>query len=212
MKSLLLKDFYTLKSTGRMLLVFGLMMIIITVMNKNASFAGAYIVILSAMLPLTCMGLDERAKWDKLALSMPYTRAEIVLSKYVLMLILLAAASGLNLLLQVVAGGGREPGWLLNALLTPLAGMAIVSISMPLSFRFGVEKGRVLLIAMMAVLIGVFMILLNSGRLAGMLSSLAGGMAGGQSALVLWVALGSAALFAVSAAISLRVYGRKEFS
>lgn len=54
-----------------------------SVSSKN-NFMGAMIMVMCAILPTTFMSYDEKAKWDKYALSMPLSRDDMVISKYII--------------------------------------------------------------------------------------------------------------------------------
>lgn len=206
MRALLIKDLYSLKATMKMLLAFLVLMAIVTFMNKDPSFMGSYIVILSAMLPITCIGLDERAKWDRYALTMPISRRDMVLSKYLLGLLLVVGATALTLGIIALTGtwAGRES--ILQALIFPVMGMVLIAVILPLSLRFGVEKGRIMLIALVAVLVGGVMAFSQTASFAALERAL-------ESAFsVVGLGLGSLAFYALSAAIALTIYRKKEFS
>ena len=149
MKGLLLKDLINLKSTARLFLAF---LAIFAVLILSTGELGSYslsIVVLSAMLPFTTVALDERAKWDRTALCAPVKRSTLVLSKYVLGLVLLGIALFAGLLLGLL--GGQELSLLLKQLfLIGLSGALILCVMLPLMFRFGAEKGRIVLMLIMA--------------------------------------------------------------
>ncbi|MEA4890523.1 MAG: ABC-2 transporter permease [Clostridiaceae bacterium] len=73
MKGLLLKDYYTLFKQAK---IFILLILVFAVMpgESMTSFAVVY----AAMLPITALAYDERAKWDSLAAMMPYSVRNIV--------------------------------------------------------------------------------------------------------------------------------------
>lgn len=206
MRALLLKDLYILKSTLRLLLAFLAMMIVVTFINKDPSFMSSYIVVLSAMLPITCIGLDERAKWDRYALAMPFSRRELVLSKYLLGLLLVVGATALTLGIIALTGTWAGQESIIQALIFPMLGLVMMAVILPLSLRFGVEKGRIMLIALVAILMGGFMAFSQTAAFEGLQRAL-------ESAFsAAWLGLGGIAVYALSAALALAVYRKKEFS
>ena len=82
MKALILKDLLCLrqqaKSVGLVLLVW----LVLSVAMGNGMFFCALGVIYVIMLPMMTLSYDERSKWDSRALTMPVTRAQLVLSRY----------------------------------------------------------------------------------------------------------------------------------
>lgn len=159
MKGLLLKDYYTLLKQLRFYLIFLLIFTIIPNMNLS-SIAIVY----AAMLPITVIAYDERSKWDQLAAMMPYSKRELVFSKYLLGYIGVALFSIITLVLQVAVGligenaFSTEQG--MAILVTAAAGLILLAINLPFMFWLGVERGRV-----------VFMIIIGVTVFLGMMSA-----------------------------------------
>ena len=81
MKGLILKDLLVLRQQSRVYLFMVLMFAAFAFLNKDPSFAGGMAAIVAVMLPITALSYDERSGWDRMALSMPVGRRELVLSK-----------------------------------------------------------------------------------------------------------------------------------
>lgn len=145
MKGLLLKDLMNLKQQAKSISLVVIIWTIIAITGNNASMIGGLVGILSALLPITALAYDEKAKWDKYALTMPVTREDMVLSKYVLSLSLSAFAGCLSLVLHLIITNN-----VMESLLTSGgymgAGILLFSIVLPLMFKYGVEKGRLLML------------------------------------------------------------------
>lgn len=203
MKALLMKDFYVLWKQMRIFLL-----IILIFSAIPSSFNNLFAVVYAAMLPYTAGAYDERSKWDQLAAMMPYADRDVVLSKYVLGWLATAAAAVISLLLQGVislfwqpTSGGYSP---VLILLAGCAAVGIVAIMLPPLFRFGVEKGRVVMFLFIFLVCGS----------AGALSSIAIiSTSYGGTRLPAWLipAMAAAALVlnAVSIPLSLRFYRRR---
>ena len=200
MKALLKTDiFCVLKSMKVFLLVIALFAVI------PGYSASSFAIIYAAMLPLTALAYDERSKWDVLAATMPYSPRQIVLSKYVLGLFGVLASLALMLASQSIINPGRFDGETLFLLLTTAgAGVLLLVLSLPLAFHFGVEKGRLFLMAMLAGT-GVAVIALN-GRLTQAFT--AATLPAPLVALLAVAALCAAA--AVSVGISEKFYAKKQ--
>lgn len=203
MKGLLLKDLINLKSTARLFLVFLLVFAVLILTTGDLGSYSLSIVVLSAMLPFTAMALDERAKWDRTALCAPVKRSTLVLSKYILGLLLLFIALCAGFLLGLI--GGEEVSVLLTQLfLLGISGVLMLCVMLPLMFRFGAEKGRIVLMLIMAALFAALMALNTPGLV------LPGKFELMDYALTL---LASAiAAFVLSAMWSVSIYNKKEFS
>ena len=158
MKALLMKDLYVL---WRQMKIFFLL---IGVFAAGPSvFQNTFAILYAAMVPYTAFAQDESSKWNTLAVMMPYSTKEIVVSKYLLGGIAIAAAAGITMVFQNVMKllGGPAVG---NMTLTMamLIAVIMVDITLPLVFRFGVEKGRMIVVFTLAMI----------GGSAGALSSL----------------------------------------
>ena len=159
MKGLLLKDYFTLLKQLRFYLIFLLIFTIIPNMNLS-SIAIVY----AAMLPITVIAYDERSKWDQLAAMMPYSKRELVFSKYLLGYIGVALFSIITLVLQVAVGLIEKNGFSteqgMTIFVTAAAALVLLAINLPFMFWLGVERGRV-----------VFMIIIGVTVFLGMMSA-----------------------------------------
>ena len=198
MKALLMKDFYTL---WRQLRVYLLVMLVISVFN--GAFGNIFITIWAALLPYTAMAYDERSKWDQMAAMMPYSTRDIVISKYVLGWLCTAAAALFAMavqLLQTVLGSPLAAFAPVDNLMGCCASLCVLAVTLPLMFRFGVEKGRLMMFLIIFLVCGT----------AGAISSIAGSGDGakfsfqGPALVILLIA--AVVLTAVSIPLSQRFY------
>ncbi len=202
MKGLLLKDFINLrqqvKTIGLVLLVWS----VLAITRNNVTMIGGMVCILSATLPITALAYDEKAKWDKYALTMPVSREDMVLSKYVLSLIL----SGLGFVLSFVIHW-----YISNNILDSLAlsgafmgvGILLFSLVLPLMFKFGVEKGRLLMF--LVVLLPVI------GGMALQSQNLPKPEPSTLETIAYLLPVAVILIFLASLWISIRIYRKKEF-
>lgn len=147
MKGLLLKDWYMMvKYCKAWVLILAVMMGASAFSEKPMLFL-MYPVMLAGLTAVTLMAYDERSGWTTLSRAMPYSKAQLVSVKYIVTLFLLAAAVVLTVAVQLVragtgAGNAGSMGGILGVLLS--AGLTIPAVILPLVFRFGVEKARIL--------------------------------------------------------------------
>lgn len=162
MRALVLKDFYVLWKQMRMFL---LIMVLLSVVG--GIFNSVFVVVWCAMLPYTAMAYDERSHWDQLAAMMPYSKRDIVLSKYVLGWLCMAAAMVLSLVFQTAASVvTHEPPTLPALAMSFLGGVIALDITLPMVLRFGVERGR------WGFMIIIFGVAVLGGAIAGMAEEL----------------------------------------
>ena len=151
MKALVQKDIYVIWKQMRIFIV-----VILFLSMMNNMFNAVFLVVWCSMLPYTAMAYDERSHWNQLAAMMPFSKRDIVLSKYVLGWLCMAAASALYLVVQIVAGPLLKSEFSASVLLTSLClGVISLDITLPAVMRFGVERGRMIfMVVIFAVAIG----------------------------------------------------------
>jgi len=101
---------------------------------------------------MTLLSYDERDHWEAFACGLPVSRAQLVSSKYILGLGMQLAAMIPLLLVQILVNH-LGPQDILDLLgLQLLLGLLPPAILLPVVFRFGVSKGRLVYY----VIIGLF--------------------------------------------------------
>ncbi|WP_303868901.1 ABC-2 transporter permease [Acetobacterium wieringae] len=149
MKGLILKDLLNLKSTFKML---GVMMVFFAVvfLPQGNGFIFGMIILMFAMMVVTTISYDDLAKWDAYALTMPVTRKEMVLSKYLVMVILNTLGAVLSLAVGIVGSiiMGKSFDLEILAIVGVIYLVALIfgSVIIPLIYKFGTEKARLLLV------------------------------------------------------------------
>ncbi len=170
---------------------------------------GAMVTMVGIMVPMSSMAYDEQSKWDKFAAATPVGRQGIVGGKYLLALLtvgmgtLLSSAMALVLLLTGLAEGDTVE-FLLSILGCALVSVLLNAVLLPILFRFGVEKSRILFLLLFAFVFGGVVLLSQVAKGNGGLS-----LPELPHPLVI-LALVLAAV-AVSYRISLGIMSRKEF-
>lgn len=203
MIGLILKDLFTLTRQALMYIVFIAVFSLMPGYNM-ASFA----VMMACMMPMTALAYDERSHWDRLAASMPYTTAQLVLSKYLMGLILMLCSVALGLIalpLQRLVNPDVSLQELMSVSLGALgAGMLIQGVLLPVMFRFGTEKARLFMLVLMGA---VFAGIAALSQAQDALRSFMEGMNGGAVAALL--ACLAVAVYLVSMPLSIRAYRRR---
>ncbi len=165
MKGLLIKDWKTLLKQMKVMLAITALLACVP-----STYMSAFALFYAAMLPITALAYDERAKWDELAAMMPYTAKAIVGSKYVLGLTLVLQVLVLSMLSRLfVHSTPIVSEETMSLLITACLSLILMAIDLPFMFHFGVEKGRLIYILLTCafVLAGVN----YAGKLADMVSS-----------------------------------------
>lgn len=200
MKALLIKDLMVLRGQAKALLAVFAVWFIISFINGSDLFFIALSVIFSILLPLTAVTADEKSGFERYAMTMPLTRFALAVSRYALGLLCCAAVTAVGVICAVVIGD--EIGEALFAALACFSlGLILMSVALPLVYKFGAEKAQIL---MTIVFVAVFLLIgLAAERLGIEVDSL-----GGVTLLLPVFAL---AVLAASVLISLRIYAKREF-
>lgn len=149
MKSLLLKDFYVITKQLKIFLI-----IIPVIALTTGEAMSTFSILLGAVLPMTAIAYDERSKWNELAAMMPYSKFDLIFSKYLLGYLCMFGAALLVFIGQII---GKNNGIVvidddINVLLfAVMGGLIFIAINTPILFKFGSEKGRFVFIITMAL-------------------------------------------------------------
>lgn len=158
MKGLLLKDLLLLKKQRVHLIFLSLLLFYILytlLLTDGSSMIITMSMLLCSMLTLTTISYDDVAKWDKYAISMPVTRKDIVNSKYLLLGITILGGGCIGFLVSIILDFLMHNQRIYeNFVLTGFVasiGICTMSIMLPLIFKFGVEKSRLMLLGIIAL-------------------------------------------------------------
>ena len=181
MKSLLLKDLYNISHNAKSMLV---VLIFLAIAIVPTSGPIAYMVmcaVLCSMMIVTTFTFDDTCNWTPYALILPIGRRQIVLAKYAALAVFCTVgilfglvASGVGAFLTsdgpFAAGGPVET--LVGVLMGWSISFVMGSTAIPLVFRFGAEKARILIVA--AFVIPAALVIAIAGVVTVALSGAAG--------------------------------------
>lgn len=221
MKGLIIKDFLNIKKQATPMLLFITLYFFISLITGNSSFFTGILMIFCAMLPITSLSYDDKSGFAKYALTLPVSRQTIIKSKYMMALILLGFGSIITFFSNTFIGNLTFTENLLSIIITIFIDSIIISISLPAIFKFGIEKGRF-------IMIGSFLFI---GFLGGIISmTVTNGNIGTHNIdflpvyifstffsnnivffAFLIVASISAILLLISMCLSISIYNRKDF-
>lgn len=146
MKGLLLKDFYLSWRYCRAFLVIVAVFLAVSFSGDDNIFFLIYPIMIASVIPMTLVSYDEHDKWTAYSGTLPYTRAQLVSTKYlvgmcfgtVAFLISMAATT-----VRMILGGGfvLEQFAVVGTALLVL-GCLGPALILPYVFKYGAEKGR----------------------------------------------------------------------
>lgn len=147
MKGLLAKEWCVILKTSVSTFILLLLFAVMGVFNRT-TYMFAYIAVFLGVIPVNYIAFDESSRWQQYALALPYKRSTIVSAKYIVMLMLEAAAAavtavGLFFNMQR-AGTFTIEHFTLYLTTTFAAGILLPSVAFPFNFKFGTAKGRLI--------------------------------------------------------------------
>ncbi|WP_397538448.1 ABC-2 transporter permease [Rummeliibacillus pycnus] len=146
MKTLLLKDFYMLKT--HFIILFGMSLIAIVLSFVTSFGAGlAFPIVFVAVMVLgNLMTLDQQFKWERVVCTLPIETEKLILSKYFLASIV--AIFPATVAVAVLWFSVHDtPNFILPLWALIVASILfIAAITLPASIRFGQEKGRLVMV------------------------------------------------------------------
>ena len=164
MKSLILKDLFNIGHNAKSMLF---ILVVFAVALIPFSDVEGYIfvcAILCSMMIVTTFSFDDNSKWTRYAMIMPVSKKELVVGKFVVLAIFCAVGSLFGLVIGSISGFAMRKitfdfagiGELLFlALAAWVISLIFGSMSIPLVFKFGAEKGRVLLLVSFLIPAGI---------------------------------------------------------
>lgn len=177
MKSLILKDLYNIGHNAKSMLFMLLIFAIYFVPNYGAESYIFLSGILCSMMIITTFSFDDSSKWIKYAMVMPVSKKDLVASKFIVLLIFNSIGAVVGLLIGLIGSVivGKTDYANTNAILTLIGsifGSVVVaevfgSVSIPLLFKFGAEKARILSFVAILVPIGICFVVYQLIRILG---------------------------------------------
>lgn len=157
MIGLLRKELYVADRSFRLLVVFALVFSLIPGMSN---FGTTYAIMMAMSIPLNSIAYDEKSKWDRYAAMLPYKPGQLVWTKYLLAYLFTVLAEAIVLLGSVIRGRISHEPYTPEDLLSfsvLLLGVMPVMIAavLPPLYRFGSEKGRLVMLVFMGIGVGI---------------------------------------------------------
>ena len=142
MKGLILKDLYMIKAYFRtyLRLIFGF--IVLSSFSKESAFMYFYPMILAGSMPFSFFAYDDRSRWNQYCDTLPVSRKTVVSSRYIITLLFVGAVFLLTAAFQLFSPYFSLQTYTANLSVLIVMGLLTPTVLMPLTFRVGVEKGR----------------------------------------------------------------------
>lgn len=217
MKGLLIKDFRLMRGQRTFFLAIIAISILTAVTSSNTLFAISFLGFVCPMFVLSSISYDEFDNGNAFLFSLPITRKGYVFEKYIFALILSIAAlifsTAVCLIISVIKNTVSINEIFITALTVFPAELLILSLMLPFQLKFGAEKGRIAIIAVLGGVSVISVILvkaaeamnINLYELLNAVSKL-----GMQTFFLLYLLI-SFIILIISCRISIKVINKKEF-
>lgn len=162
MKGLLVKDFTLLFKACKSILIIIAVFFVIIPFSDSYGFLNYYVIILAAMIPVTLVAYDEKEKWDLYFQTLPVSKSDYVSAKYLTGLIL----EGIVFLVLVVLrrlSYSNTNDLLAYASFLFILGTVFLSVNLPVVFKFGSVKGRIVNIVLIIIVFALSFIGMELG-------------------------------------------------
>ncbi len=158
MKGLFLKDFYGTKPTLKVFSVVIVVAIALSFFMDISGYLLVYSSIFALMVVLQSMTEDEKSGWNKYAIGLPISRSSIAFSKYAISFFCIGI-SNLGILIGMLISPSMAQALPAEMILGSLTvSVLYVLIMIPLTFKYGVAKSRLLIL--FAVYVPIFIVYL----------------------------------------------------
>ena len=215
MKGLLTKDFCLLAGQKRFLIVVFGIAVLFLISGQYETFTIAYMTMLCAFFSISTIHYDEFNKGNHFLFTLPFTRKEYAVEKYVFGILTGGIAWVISTVAGLISVITRKPEtnmteWVSTVVIYLFVLVLMLSLMIPIDLKFGAERGR---IASFAVFFVIFGICFLGGELANKLGIDVAAMINKiDGKMFLWGFIAvTAASFAVSVMASVKIMEKKQF-
>lgn len=217
MKGLLVKDLRLLKPQKMTLILLWVIGIFMMFTYDSASFTVGYIIFVTAMLGISTLSYDSFNNGMPFLMTFPVSRSEYVAAKYIFFIVSEAVTAGLITIVCTVINEIALHRSVFNEVamaagIALMAAIIFMALTYPFLFKFGVEKGRIVMAIFCGGLFAFAYVIEKIESNVNMVSSIMTFL----TSIALWqiVALSILAvglIVSISMLISMRIVKKKEY-
>ena len=203
MIGLLIKDIYNIRKQALWYLATINIFAFLSIVLKYGGFIASIGIVTAVNVPFTAIAYEEREGWQKFIVASGIKISNIVIEKYIMGLIF-SFVSTIALLIFFLMTEVGSNSWL-EFTISVCMQLLTLSIAMPITFKFGVEKSRSYLMVAVCAIMVVFVALMT--LFDKVLSTIVINVSLISSLLIIM----SLIILGVSYYISIKIYQKKEF-
>lgn len=163
MIGLIYKDLMVMRKTLALYMVIFVVYGYMGIAYDQGGLLIAMVLVLSAILPVSSIAYDERCKWDKIANTAPLSRKEIVMAKYLFAILLTVFSVAVCFVIYLFDSRMPMTEKLIMCYMLTMGGMLYQALLLPVNIKFGAEKGRNIMMAIMFVPVLFVVAVSNTG-------------------------------------------------
>lgn len=168
MKGLLLKEWYQARKAFWIFYLIAILFIAMALSPFANSFFLYYPCLLMGLIPMSLQQMDEVSKWEAFCGTLPCSRAQVVSAKYLMglfgqvsFLVLTLASQGIAWVIRDCFSWAELGG--LAVSIAVCAGLLPI-LTLPLIFKFGAVKGKVVQLIVSGAVVGIAVTLSFSSK------------------------------------------------
>ncbi len=168
MKAIMYADWLNMKQLLKTMLLFLFFFTFVAFVSGEPQFFSTVLVMMSLIVPLSLCSMDRAYGWDKMSLSMPILRQDVVGSKFLVSGLTNAAMFAIMSVLTVgycLYADTSEPldECMMGLVACETIALVMMGVAMVLRYKWGEEKARFILVACVWVPILGALLLKNLG-------------------------------------------------
>lgn len=152
MKGLLVKDFKLMKVQRNFFFLLIAIFIAYAIVYDDVTFMIGFVTFGMSMFTLSTISYDEFDNGSAFLLTLPISRKSYAEEKYVLALLLSLGSWIITVLLAIILTKSPASETLVPAVIIFIAVLVLQAVMLPIQIKFGGEKGRIALIAVVSLL------------------------------------------------------------
>ena len=208
MIGLIYKDLMVMRKTLALYMVIFAVYGYMGIVYNQGGLLFAMVLVLSAMLPVSSIAYDERCKWDKIANTAPLSRKEIVMAKYLFAILLTVFSVAVCFVIYLFDSRMPMTEKLIMCYMLTMGGMLYQALLLPVNIKFGAEKGRNIMLAIMFVPVLLVVAVSNTGLVD--LSAVVQFLENNEQLIPYIVTATVAVVYAASVTLSVKIYENKD--
>ena len=208
MTGLIYKDFMVMKKTLVLYMVIFVVYGYMGIAYDQGGLLFAMVLVLSSILPVSSIAYDERSKWDRIVNTTPLSRKEIVLAKYLFAILLTVFSVAVCFVIYLFDSRMPMTEKLIMCYTLVMTGMLYQALLLPVNIKFGAEKGRNIMLAIMFIPMLVVVAISNTGMVD--MSAVILFLEANEHLIPYIVTATVAVVYSASVTLSVKIYENKD--